>query len=220
MKKPGAIIILLLILVVPSLTLLGHCGRPKSEMVPLRFIKMADPAGGRDSVYRGPGNFSFTSQWGYPVTQDTVANKIYVANVFFSTCNATCPRIMATMQQVQKYYAGDPFVKIVSFSVDPETDSVARLAVYGDSLKCAKGQWYLLTGNKSDLYKFETEQMMFQAMEDSSGEVRFVHDSRVRLIDWHGRMRGKFPLATESSSYQQIINEIEQLKAEYATEQR
>lgn len=220
MSRAAGLAILLLILFVPSLTLLGHCGRPHSEIKKLRFIKMANPAGGQDSLYRGPGNWTFTGQYGYPVSQDSLKGKIWVANVFFSTCQATCPRIMASMQLVQKHFKGDPLIRFVSYTVDPETDSVARLLHYADSLGCRKGQWHLVTGNKASIYEFVTQQMLFSAVEDDSGQVRFVHDSRVRLIDWNGRLRGSFPEATSEQGYAEIINEIEQLKAEYASDQR
>src|SRR6185503_4577372 len=101
MSRRYGLMILAIILIVPALSIaLGHLGRHRAEMERLKFYKLENPAGGQDSVFRTSGNFNFSSQWGYPVNQDTFKNHIWVANVFFSTCKSTCPRIMKAMQLV------------------------------------------------------------------------------------------------------------------------
>src|SRR5215212_5701165 len=64
------------------------------------------------------GNLSTTSEW---------KNKIVVANFFFTHCPVVCPKMTRNLKQVQTAFDSNKKLLIVSFSVDPERDSAARL---------------------------------------------------------------------------------------------
>ena len=80
--------------------------------------------------YHRIANFRLTNQNGHIVTQQDYENKIYVADFFFTTCPSICPIMTDNMGYVQSQILDDPNVKLLSFSVTPEIDSVPQLKKY------------------------------------------------------------------------------------------
>ena len=97
---------------------------------------------------------------------DVLKDKVVVINTFFTTCTGVCPPINRTLERMQEAL-GDRLGKdafLVSMSVDPETDTPARLKEYSRRFHARPG-WIFLTGKKENvdwaLYKlgqyFETK---------------------------------------------------------------
>mgnify|MGYP000741157265 CR=1 FL=1 len=86
------------------------------------------------------GEFSFQNQNGETITQADVDGKVYVAEYFFTTCGSICPIMNQQMQRVQKVYLREPDVKILSFTVNPETDTVEQMKRYALQ-HCNVGGW-------------------------------------------------------------------------------
>jgi protein SCO1/2 len=83
---------------------------------------------------------------------DLLKGKIVVINAFFTSCKDTCP-IMAHSLAVLQEWLGDRLGKdvyLISISVDPETDTPAKLLEYADRFKARPG-WFFLTGKKQDV---------------------------------------------------------------------
>src|SRR6202012_4417161 len=78
--------------------------------------------------------FSFDNQEGKKITEKDLAGKVYVAEYFFTTCRGICPKLNTNMKKIAVDYAGEPDFRLVSYTVDPGTDTVARMKVYADSL--------------------------------------------------------------------------------------
>ncbi len=150
------------------------------------------------------------------ISRDSLRGKIWVADVFFSTCTGICPKLSEGMQRIQQAFKGDPEIKLVSFTVDPEYDSIPVLQSYAASYGAVDHQWYFLTGNKSDLYRVETEEFFFSHTEDEDQTVKFVHDGKLRLVDKEGRFRGSFYDGLETADVDSVIAHIKLLKREYA----
>jgi protein SCO1 len=187
-----------------------------ASAVPVMPIKVPNPQGGRDSVIKTIGPFSFTSQTGAAITQDSLKGKIWVADVFFTTCQSICPKLSSGLQRIQNAFKGDPEVRLVSFSVDPDYDSIPVLQTYAAQYGALDHQWYLLTGDKATLYKVEHEDYFFSAMEDEDKTIKFVHDNTLRLVDKEGRFRGRFYDGTDPADVDAVIADIQKLKDEYA----
>ena len=76
--------------------------------------------------------FSLTERSGRQVTNQDLAGKIWVADFVYTTCPGPCPRITAGMAKVQDAVARDPMVQLVTFSVDPTTDTPGVLTTYAN----------------------------------------------------------------------------------------
>lgn len=217
MRKIRPILILFVILVMPLLVyLLLKTGTHRVKPLKILSPMIANPDGSPDSVYKTVGDFAFPSQTGDTITLDSLEGSIWVADVFFTTCPGICPKLSSGLQTIQEYYADDPEVKFLSISVDPETDSVPALREYADRYEAIDHKWYMVTGNKEELYKFAHEEFFFSATEDSTQEIVFVHDKTLRLVDKDGRFRGKFYDGTDNTEVDSVITHIKLLKREYA----
>jgi protein SCO1 len=83
---------------------------------------------------------------------DLLAGKTVVIDSFFSSCTGSCPAVAATLARVQAAL-GDRLgrdVVLLSLTVDPQTDTPARLKEYAARLG-AKPGWYFLTGSKQNV---------------------------------------------------------------------
>src|ERR1700753_6778 len=78
--------------------------------------------------------FSFEDQQGKTITQKDLEGKVYVAEYFFTTCKGICPKLNNHMKKLADDYANESDFRILSYTVDPETDSVGRMKRYADSL--------------------------------------------------------------------------------------
>jgi len=83
---------------------------------------------------------------------DLIAGKTVVIDSFFTSCVGICPIMGGTFKRIQTVL-GDHMGKdliLISVSVDPETDTPARLRDYAKSMS-AKPGWYFVTGKKENV---------------------------------------------------------------------
>lgn len=81
---------------------------------------------------------------------DLMEGKTVVINSFFATCQAVCPRLSANFVEIQKHLGDRKDVTLISISLDPETDTPAKLREYAKRVG-AKPGWYFLTGTKQNV---------------------------------------------------------------------
>jgi len=83
---------------------------------------------------------------------DLLHAKVVVINAFFANCTGSCPMMAGTLSALQSRL-GDHLGKdvfLLSFSVDPETDTPAQLLAYAERFH-AKPGWLFLTGAKENV---------------------------------------------------------------------
>jgi len=123
----------------------------------IAVLLLALPMAGSDLGTAGRNYFTdveLTNQYGKPMRlySDLLAGKIVVINSFFTTCVGACPIMAGTFKQIQAEL-GDRVGKdvvLISVTVDPETDTPARLRDYAKSM-AAKPGWYFVTGKKENV---------------------------------------------------------------------
>lgn len=175
----------------------------------------------KDLARKGFGHriqeFSFTDQSGKSYGSKDLEDKIYVAEYFFTTCGTICPVMNAEMQRVQAAFKGNNQFKILSFTVDPETDSVAQMKNYADSHGADPKQWHFLTGDKKDLYKLARRSffVLKPAEAQNQGDVGsdFIHTNYFVLVDTQKRIRGYYD-GTNSKEVDKLIKDIQKLLEE------
>lgn len=160
------------------------------------------------------GKFSFLNQDGGKTTLATVKGKIFVAEYFFTTCNNICPIMNREMTKVQERFKGNPNVKILSFTVDPETDSVPVMKAYAEKHHAVDGQWYFLTGNKDSLYYLARHSFFVlkpdEVKQKDGSFSPFIHTNNFVLVDRHLRIRGYYD-GTDSTEVDQLMADIQLL---------
>jgi protein SCO1 len=158
--------------------------------------------------------FSFVNQDNQIITQRTFANKIYVADFFFTTCPGICPKLTKNMYLVQEAFKDNPAVLLLSHTVMPWVDSVAQLQQYALEKAVIPNKWHLVTGGQADLYKI-ARKSYFAEMEtgfDKSPE-EFLHTENLILVDKNRHIRGVYNGTLELET-QQLIEDIRTLLQE------
>ena len=82
---------------------------------------------------------------------DFVKGRTVAINFIFTTCTGVCPPITATLRRVQQNLPPrTPAIQLISVSVDPETDTPARLHEFAAKFHAAPG-WTFVTGDRDQI---------------------------------------------------------------------
>ncbi len=172
-------------------------------------------------VYGNPGHhveeFSFINQDGKTITDKDMDGKIYVTEFFFSTCEGICPKMNENMTLVAQEFRGQNDVAILSHTVKPEEDSVARLKEYSLKFDIDPNQWNFLTGNRDEIYKMAINSYLVPVAIDSSNPSKlpeFIHSERFVLVDKEKQIRGAYD-GTNVADVKKLIEDIKELRKEY-----
>lgn len=195
-------LILPVILLITVPILLNKCklDRKSSQMVkapprlfPVGVNETTDEKGKKqvDTIYQKVPNYKFQTQNGDTLELDSLRGNVYVADFFFASCPGICPKLSHSLQRVQSAFIKDRNFKIVSFSVDPERDTVKALKAYADLHDAIPGTWYFLRGSHQDIFALADKGFHITAKEDEDGGPEaFVHSEKLVLVDPRGVIRG------------------------------
>jgi protein SCO1 len=173
-----------------------------------------------DTIWHKTRNFKLVNQLGDTVSLYDIKNKPIVIDVFFSHCAGICPRLTKSMKKLQTSFktGGSSRLKMdtgvvhfLSFSIDPENDSVARLREYADYYGINPDNWWLLTGNKDSIYNFIFEELKLDKVVQDTIDKDFPHTSHFVLLDknYHVRWRlGQAYNGLDSSSMKMLARDI------------
>jgi len=157
--------------------------------------------------YHTIADFSFTNQNGKTVTQKDYEGKIYVADFFFTTCGSICPIMTTNMVDVQKAFANNPKVMLLSHTVFPETDSVPALKAYANKKGVNDQKWNLVTGDKKAIYTMARKSYLAVKLGKPSELYDMVHTENFVLVDTKRRVRGFYD-GTKKDEIQRLIEDI------------
>lgn len=84
---------------------------------------------------------------------DLIQDKVVVINVMFGSCKDSCPVMARNFARIQEWLGPrlGRDVNMISITVDPETDTPARLKSYAGDFKARKG-WYFLSGDPRNVH--------------------------------------------------------------------
>ncbi|MBD0365250.1 MAG: SCO family protein [Flavisolibacter sp.] len=154
----------------------------------------------QDTVWHQLPHFSLTNQLGHQVSWKDIGDKVVVADFFFTHCPSICPRMTENMKLLQDHIksAGrvgnrEPdFIHFLSFSVDPERDSVPELKKWADRFQIDPANWWLLTGPKKEIYDLSLEHMKLGLVDGQGIDTNFFHTDYMVLIDKYRNIRGYY----------------------------
>ena len=167
-----------------------------------------------DTIYHKIADFKFVDQDSSVVTQETFANKIYIADFFFTSCPTICPIMKTQMLRVYDKIKDNPDVMILSHSIDPKHDTVAVLREFAERLGVESSKWRFVTGDKDEIYKQGQTSYMVTAGEDSSAPGGYIHSGAFILVDRDRRVRGVYD-GTQEEKVNILMSDIDILLKEY-----
>lgn len=151
--------------------------------------------------------FSMTNHNGETITEKDYENTIYVADFFFTTCPSICPIMTKNMYALQQKLSPYPDVKLLSFSVTPEIDTVAQLKRYAIENKVDDNRWNLATGNKKEIYQLARKSYLVVKEDGDGGPHDMIHTENFVLVDKQKRIRGYYD-GTQASAMDDILRDI------------
>lgn len=164
--------------------------------------------------YHKIANFSLTNQNGNRISQRDYQGKIYVADFFFTTCPSICPIMTNNMAYIQSKIMDDPQVKLLSFSVTPEIDSVPQLKKYALEKGVNDKKWNLLTGDKKEIYTLARKSYFVVKEDGDGGPHDMIHTENFVLVDPEKRIRGYYD-GTDKAAMENLLTDLKILKEEY-----
>lgn len=157
-----------------------------------------------DDVSYPVGDFALTDQDGGEVRAADLRGKVWVASFIFTRCSGPCPHVSATMERLQGDFAGDPDVRLVTFTVDPEYDTPEVLKWYAERFHADPGRWLFLTGRETDVYRTLHDGFKVGAARNTDADATagnaVIHSTRLAVVDRQGRVRGYFSGAANEDS--------------------
>lgn len=189
----------------------------KKEDAPVRYLAYFGPKNAlkiNDTTYHTIPAFEFIDQDSNKVTKETVKDKIYVTEYFFTTCKSICPIMNNNLIRIYTEFKNNKNFLILSHTVDPETDSVHVLKTYANAHGVDNKQWLFVTGSKKDLYGLARKGYLLDTQEGNGGDEDFVHTQNFALIDKEGHIRGFYD-GTDSLEINRLSGEIKLLLKEY-----
>ena len=187
------------------------------QILPVYQPAMIDPKLVDESIqfvkkYHTIAPFTMTNQNGQTITEKDYENKVYVADFFFTTCPSICPIMTKNMFSLQeKLKTKYPEVKLLSYSVTPEIDTIEQLKRYAIENKVDDKIWNLVTGDKKEIYTLARKSYLVVQNDGNGGPHDMIHTENFVLIDKENRIRGYYD-GTDINEMDRLITEIGMLK--------
>ena len=187
------------------------------QILPVYQPAMIDPKLVDESIqfvkkYHTIAPFTMTNQNGQTISEKDYENKVYVVDFFFTTCPSICPIMTKNMFSLQeKLKTKYPEVKLLSYSVTPEIDTVEQLKRYAVENKVDDKIWNLVTGDKKEIYNLARKSYLVVQNDGNGGPHDMIHTENFVLIDKENRIRGYYD-GTDINEMDRLITEIGMLK--------
>jgi len=168
-----------------------------------------------DTAWHRVKDFALVNQEGRTITWDDLKGKIVIADLFFTRCPTICPGMTRNMKRMaESIHNGERVgdrtnkqVHFISFSIDPERDSVQQLKKWADRFQVNPEQWWLLTGEKQVIYDLAINELKV-GLEDGQGvDTNFIHSDKFILIDSNRHVRGYYN-GLDSASLAHLTNDL------------
>lgn len=130
----------------------GACGEADGHVAADHTAHSAHAAAPAPSAPSGHSVYHLGTLWrdrtGAERPLASLAGRIQVVAMVYTNCAYACPRLLVDMKRIEaELGARAEDVGFVIVSIDPERDTPARLAEFGDGARLDPARWTLLTGD-------------------------------------------------------------------------
>jgi protein SCO1 len=168
-------------------------------------------------------DFTLTNQEGRVTTLADLTNHVWVADIIFTRCAASCPIMTRQMKSLQGALPPASQAKLVTLTTDPDYDTPPVLMRYGRHYGADFHRWTFLTGTKKELAGLATDGLKLGSTpvlpQDRKSPVDlFVHSTIFVVVDKQARLRAIFQTEGDgvdwTSVKPKIIATVRQLEGE------
>ncbi|WP_108671217.1 SCO family protein [Peribacillus acanthi] len=161
-----------------------------SMFIVLVLIVGCSPKGVPNAKNWQINDFTYTNQENKQFGLQDLKGKVWIADFVFTNCTSVCPPMTANMSKLQKKLKDEGIkdVELISFSIDPETDTPEVLKDYGRKYNADFSNWHFLTGySQAEIEKFAQEDFKaFVKKPESDDQV--IHGTDFYLVDQNGKI--------------------------------
>ena len=159
--------------------------------------------------YHRIADWVLVNQNGDTISEEKYANKVYVADFFFTTCQTICPKMTQHMGYLQHKLKAQKEVLLLSHTVTPEIDTIAQLNRYAKKKGVQIDKWNLVTGDKKTIYDLARKSYLVAKVKPYS-KYDLIHTENFVLVDRKRRIRGYYD-GTNLKEVQQLLEDIDLL---------
>ncbi|HYT94576.1 MAG TPA: DUF420 domain-containing protein [Gemmataceae bacterium] len=172
-----------------------------------------------DSLHEDLGpvpDFTLTERSGQPLRRADLLGKVWVAAFFFTECAGDCPKLSTGLQNLQKQLAGVKDVVLVSFSVNPESDTPQKLREYADSYGADPKRWLFLTGDWNTMRTLVQKGFLQGMTKNDKAQPGFEvdHTFRMVVVDHKGQIRGYIGEGRDPKEVARLAERVKELVRE------
>ncbi len=164
--------------------------------------------GKTDTLYHQIPPFKFLNQDSVWVSEKDMAEKIYIADFFFTSCPTICPKMKTQLLRIYERYSNNDQIRILSHSIDPDFDKPHVLKQYANRLQVKAPRWNMITGDKKAIYTLGEKSYMVTTQEDKNEVGGFVHSGAFILVDKQRHVRGIYD-GTKEEEVNHLIEDLE-----------
>jgi protein SCO1 len=160
-------------------------------------------------------DFTLTDRTGRTVTRAELTNQFLVVNFVFTSCSVSCLQVNRHMARIQQLAASQEDVRLVSFTVDPRTDTPSVLAKFANQFGADTNRWLLLTGDKAHLYSVIDTSFLRRSDPTQWNPMPggFMHADCIAVVDPRGQVRAFFD-GMKTGTPHEVTNLIAQLRTQ------
>ena len=152
------------------------------------------------ALYNTLPDFRFTDENGKSFGTNELKGKVYIANFMFTSCQTYCPKLLKQIQTVQHRMRGViDRAAIVSFTVDPDTDTSTVLFAKARELNANPVVWRFLTATPKDVKNLLVDGFKVPIGEKQTANniMDVAHSNKLVLVDQDGVIRGYYEADTK-----------------------
>ncbi len=196
-----------------SVLLIGCEAPPVARRLP--HLGESDVTAAGDTIWPTVPDFRVRDQDSALVRPATFAGQVYIADFFFTTCPTICPGMQRQLLRVYAHYKGDKRLAFLSYTIDPDHDSVSVLRTYARRLGVPTAQqWHFATAPRDTIFTL-ARQYLVSAQRDPSAPGGAVHSGSFVLVDAQRHIRGIYD-GTNPQETERLLRDLPLLLAEVA----
>jgi len=137
------------------------------------------------SIFHLPSKW--TNQDGEDIELIDLQGKTLAITMIYTSCQASCPRLIADMRHIEKEIPKELEDKIqfVFVSIDPEIDTPERMRLFAKENKMEEDKWIFLRGSEENTREFAA---VLAVSYKAISPVDFSHSNIISVFDKKGEL--------------------------------
>jgi protein SCO1/2 len=122
-----------------------------------------------------------------PFTEKDLDGSVWIVDFIYTNCPAECPRMTSKMHALVKRTGGEPDLRFLSISVDPDRDTPEVLKEFAGHYGAPNERWRFVTGDNASVHL-----LAYQTFHVGDVLGKIEHSTKFAVLDKHRTVRGYY----------------------------